>query len=347
MRCRNPKPVFRMSLLTYGILTAALAATACRDDLASPRAPRGEGGERPVAVSFGRGLPVATPSFRTPTRLAYLSDGSLLVSDFLQQMVYSLDAGSEQPSTGVHIQGRPTAVGVSNNLIYVANQSRGRIEKLSHRGQARGSFGAGILSAPMDLVVDEKRRVIYVTDGGTRAVHMFDLKGSYLGALSGVTRPTGIAIDFVRQEVLVADYGGYYGDDARVHIYEIGGSAPVDEISGAGSGWFNPQGGFSRPQGVAVGPDGHIYIADALLGEILVFDRVEKEKIGVVGTFGKDLGELFLPMDLVIDDTGTVVVTSSGTSRIERYTILGGALSAPHPAGAGKSRNAPARGRRR
>ena len=305
------------------VASLALAGTACQKDLANP--PPGSGDFNvPVEISFGRGLPPATASLQTPTRIAFMPDGSLLVSDYLGQMVFQLELGSTVPVGGFHIEGRPTAVGATRKEIYVANQTRGRIEVFQSSGSSRGAFGSSVLSWPLDMAVDEANKRIFVTDGGNApAVHVFDLRGGHLGAITGIPGPTGLWLDYARNELLVTDQG-IPGDDAYIRIYDLTTLAFKTSISGAGSGWFNPQGGFSRPRGVAVGPDGLIYLSDAILGEITVFDRFTKQKVGEVGVFGEYPGDLFVTQDIVIDEAGNIAVTSQQTSRVEFFTVLGG-----------------------
>ena len=77
---------------------------------------------------------------------------------------------------------------------------------------------------------------------------------------------------------------------------------------------------FSRPQGLAVDGKGRIYVVDALSAEVLVLDRETGATLNTIGTFGSNPGQLLLPLDIVVGQTGDVLVTSYRTGKIERFT---------------------------
>jgi hypothetical protein len=76
---------------------------------------------------------------------------------------------------------------------------------------------------------------------------------------------------------------------------------------------------FSRPQGLTVEGNGRIYMVDALSAEILVLDRETGATVNTIGTFGSNPGQLLLPLDIVVAQTGDVLVTSYRTRKIERF----------------------------
>ena len=138
-----------------------------------------------------------------------------------------------------------------------------------------------------------------------------------------LAKPTGIAVDVTRQEVLVADYGdtesGIY---PRVQIFDYNGTL-LSSISGRAGMMGNR---FSRPQGLAVDGEGHIFMVASWLGRVMVFDREAGAELASLGTYGTDPGQLALPLDIVINaDSKDVFVTNNRPRRVEVY-VGGGVL---------------------
>ena len=115
-------------------------------------------------------------------------------------------------------------------------------------------------------------------------------------------------------EVLISDYGNPDPEvmiDPGVRIYDLQGMH-LKTISGAGR--------FSRPQGLAANDKGQLFVADNLMCKILVIDFETGEIVSTLGEFGKELGQLRLPLDVVIEpDSGDLFVTNSQLGRIEAY----------------------------
>ncbi len=128
-----------------------------------------------------------------------------------------------------------------------------------------------------------------------------------------MTSPTGIAYDPLRSELLVSDYGNPSSRyPARIHVFDTAGNA-LTAFSGR-------TGGFSRPQGMAVAGD-RLYVADGMLGSVLVLDRATGARLRALGTFGSGPGRLMLPLDVAVDAAdGSIFVTNNRNNRVERFT---------------------------
>ena len=94
-----------------------------------------------------------------------------------------------------------------------------------------------------------------------------------------------------------------FGYDGTLRA-EISGGGPCD-----GSGCAD---GFSRPQGLAVGQDGRIYVADALLATVLVFDRGTLAAAGRIG----DRSFIRLPTDVVVGAEGDLFIVGNMSRNI-------------------------------
>jgi sugar lactone lactonase YvrE len=122
-----------------------------------------------------------------------------------------------------------------------------------------------------------------------------------------------MGLDPTRQWVMVSDYGSADGGDASLKIFGYDGSL-IKQLSGAGScGMLGCSGGFSRPQGAAVDAQGLIYLPDALLAQVLLYDPVSWNQTGTLG----DHGFLRVPTDVVFDDFGDLFIASNRTREVQ------------------------------
>jgi len=89
---------------------------------------------------------------------------------------------------------------------------------------------------------------------------------------------------------------------------------------------------FSRPQGLAVDEQDHIWVADSANNRIQVFDTQGK-LLFMWGTEGTALGQLSAPYNLVLDGQGHVYVVEMGNNRVQKFTLDGKSLGAWGTAG--------------
>lgn len=249
--------------------------------------------------------------------------GGLLVSDSRTRAVLRVNPTTMQPDQALPVDGKPLGVGLWGGRVFVGNATANTVDVFGPDGTWQYSFGSGAVPYPSDLAIDHGSGLVFVVAGGTREVKVFDLDGQSLGTIAGpgpdqagLRAPTGIAVDERRREVLVSDYGEP-GVAAAVKIFDYDGNF-VAAISGDGDcGALGCSGGFSRPQGIAVDGESRIYLADALLGRILVYDRATGRALAEVGAHVADGGTLRVPLDVVLGRDGQLVVASNGTASLE------------------------------
>ena len=80
-------------------------------------------------------------------------------------------------------------------------------------------------------------------------------------------------------------------------------------------------GNLSRPKGVALDSEGHIYVADANLHRFQVFDY-EGRPLLLVGLRGNKPGEFLLPAGVFIDHEDRVYVADQGNARVQVFQDL-------------------------
>jgi DNA-binding beta-propeller fold protein YncE len=272
----------------------------------------------------------AFDALRGPLRMALTPAGRLLVSDSRAKKIFTVDPTTRLPDGEVTIDGKPTAIAYLDDVVYVGNPSRSTIEKYDADGGGfAGDFGSGAVSHAMDMAVDGGAGLLFVVDGGDQNVKVFDGAGQLQSTISGpgialgeFANPIGIAVNDSLQEVYVTDYGPD-ADPANIKIFGYDGTF-VSEISGAGNcGMLGCSGGFSRPQGISVSPDGRLFVADAMLAGVLVFDRTTMKQVASLG--GRDTGipALRIPAGVVVSGDH-VYVASNRTHSVEVFE--GGAL---------------------
>ncbi len=143
-------------------------------------------------------------------------------------------------------------------------------------------------------------------------VRSFGTRGSAQGMLMG---PRSVAVG--------PDGSLYVADSVNARIQKF---TPEGQFvfgfgrPGSGEGEFNS--GWDGPRGVAVGPDGSIYVADTWNHRVQKFDssgRFVKMWSGATDAF-------FGPRDVAVDSRGNVYVVDTGKKRVHKFDSSGAFL---------------------
>jgi sugar lactone lactonase YvrE len=254
----------------------------------------------PIGVRTDGAL--TTPArFNAPTGIAYAPDGTLVIAD-----------------TGNHTI-RKIVAKVASTFAGTAGAS----------GLVDASGAAARFKAPQGVAVDAAGS-IYVADTGNNAVRKITSDGLVSTLPGTFAAPRGVAVDAVGT-VYVADTGNHV-------IRAIAASGTVTIVAGsigvAGSADGTGAGArFSSPSGIAVAPDGTIYIADTGNNTLRAMSSsgVVTTAAGAAGaaalTDGTGAAARFeAPQGITFDPGGGLYVADTGNAAL-RLGVIGGGVA--------------------
>ena len=215
--------------------------------------------------------------------------------------------------------------------VWVADTGHGRVVEFSSAGRVLAAFGAAgsgreRLNQPVALAVTPSGDV-WVADQGNGRVVEFSSAGRYRVSFA-VPTPAGVGLD-ARGDAWVSSPS-----------YALTGGNSVREFSPAGHqlrSFGITQAGYgdlSNPGGIAVGPDGRIYVAQPDYGLVSVFSPAGSfyTEFGLQPDPGRAAEDLEFPQDLAIAATGQVWVADTGHDRIVQFATVPGPPVAGAPA---------------
>jgi len=180
-------------------------------------------------------------------------------------------------------------------------------------GSAPGQF-----SDPTGIAVTNDE--VFVSDARNARIQVFDFDGNFKrefgsrgDAPGQLGRPMNLSI--VGNEIYVADY---WND--RIQVFTLNGT-PLRTIGQAGS----EPGQFNAPGGVAVAPNGDLFVADFYNQRIqhLQPDGKFIEQWGTTEKVGIWAGEFNYPTDVAIATDGTLYAADGYNDRVQVFSSSG------------------------
>jgi tripartite motif-containing protein 71 len=153
---------------------------------------------------------------------------------------------------------------------------------------------------------------VWVTDPRNGVVRHLSSGGAFLGALTGLSSPDGVALSASGAVVYVADTGA-----GSVQSFSSSGQ-PLGRLGSVA---------LVRPVALAVGPGGVVYVADAGLRRVF-----ELSPAGALlaswGGAGTAPGRFLEPAGIAVDSAGHVFVSDRADDRVQEFSARGRLLAA-------------------
>ncbi len=168
------------------------------------------------------------------------------------------------------------------------------------------------------LAMDDNDR-LFVSDPGLRHVMVFNKDHKAEDVITdGMADPGGLAIDTQNRLLYVADIGLdqilVYDADTLKLLRKIGTTGHRHELTSPGD--------FSKPAGLAVDPEGNLYVADTMNNRIEIFDA-DGQFISTFGKAGDGPGYFARPKGVAIDGDGHIWVADGAQDRVQVFTKEG------------------------
>ncbi len=255
-----------------------------------------------------------------PTRIAQGPNGNFYVTDPLSGAVFIYDASLNLTGELKDLD-RPLGIAVdAAGNIFVGNNGRDNVEVYAN-GSLKSTIDAGNIKMPNDMAIDLDGN-LYVVDSLSNMVKVYSSSGIWLRNIGAPGSGSGelsfpVAVTISSDRLYVADQG-----HAMVQVYGLSGNfvtsfgGPVEAFSS------EYVGRFAKIQSLAFDAQGRLHTADSYLNIIQVFNADTGESLDAYGTFGKDIGQLNLPLDITITNSGQVLVTNAGNGRVEIINTL-------------------------
>ena len=270
---------------------------------------------------------------------------TIIMSESLQAVTPPTSTYLSNISAGLETPAR-VAIG-HDGKIYVTDPLKDRIQVYTPAGSLKYTV-ENFNGKPVSIAVDANGS-IYVGDGRTKSVMVFDSNWQYVRKLGNGDGEFGtagdIAVSGSTGKIYVVDSAGdvvkIYNSDGTFNA-SIGsrGSASgqfkfptgitVDDTNS--EIWVADQANYrvqlfslegvykseiiisdSKIQGLTVDSLGRLYVVDTFQGTVYVYDR-NGVRLSTVGSFGERAGELFTPIDTTIDSNNRLFITSSNSN---------------------------------
>jgi tripartite motif-containing protein 71 len=265
-----------------------------------------------------------------PARLALGSDDRLYVSDPKVKSIFIYD--TDLQLTG-ELKDLDSPIGVavdSSGSIFVGNTKTGNVEKYSSKGIFLATIGAGSVKMPTDLTTDQDDN-LYVADAQSSLVWVFRPDGTLLRTIrkGGLKFPIGVEIAYLDDgtgqlvgQLYVADKENYL-----VKVFDLQGNllrsfgGMVEKGGMMGTTWYW-KGNFLSLQSITMDAQGRLHALDLYMNKIQILNPATGAYIADYGEYGTEPGQLKLPLDIIVNSVGEVIVANAENRNVEIiYTV--------------------------
>ena len=218
---------------------------------------------------------------------------------------------------------KPFDVAVCHGIIFVSDTVSRSVLVFDIPGKRFFEIGKdkpGTLRKPLGLDTDEDCN-LYVADGTTRSVMVYNQAGEYLKSLGGqqwFDRLTHVAVDSAGQRVYAVDTGGVGSENHHVRVFDVETGQHLRDIGKRGK----EAGELNLPRDIEVDDSGKIYVVDGGNFRVQVFNQ-EGEFLQQIGQLGRQYGAFARPKGIALDQQGNVYVSDAAHGNYQVFDASG------------------------
>jgi DNA-binding beta-propeller fold protein YncE len=218
---------------------------------------------------------------------------------------------------------KPFDVAVCKGHVFVSDTVQRTVMVFDVPGQAFFEIGTedpGVLRKPLGLDTDADCN-LYVADGTTRQIMIYDQSGRFLNAIGGqgwFERLSHVAVDAEGRRIYAVDTGGVSTTAHRVRVFDVETGEHLSDIGTRGE----EPGQFNLPRDIEVGPDGMLYIVDGGNFRVQVL-TTDGSHIRDIGRLGRMYGQFARPKGVGIDPAGNIYVSDSAHGNFQIFDPQG------------------------
>ncbi|KPJ95641.1 MAG: hypothetical protein AMJ53_02310 [Gammaproteobacteria bacterium SG8_11] len=218
------------------------------------------------------------------------------------------------------VMSKPFDVAVCQGLIFVSDTVLRSVLVFDVPGKRFYQIGAeetALVRKPLGLATDEECN-LYIADGTTRQIMIFNQAGQFLKAIGGqewFERLSHVTVSRDGSRVFAVDTGNIRSTSHHVRVFDGQNGKHLFDIGERGE----EEGKLNLPRDAELGPDGNLYVVDGGNFRVQVFDQQGK-LIRTIGTLGRRYGQFARPKGIAIDPAGNIYVSDAAHGNFQIFS---------------------------